>query len=169
MVSIQYVVIAQMLLLLYHQVTTWFDFFPFNGVRFYGHRERMIEVIVNGVLMSLAPIGFALHIHGLMIFGVIYYFLLFSAEIIIWWVPYLVMPSGNVRAAYNKLLAFVTSNFESKDVLADWAGIYQRIHSKTVTVLSQRPGRIVPNVEHMVLHGWTLLTAIATVASYSSV
>src|SRR5436190_10029677 len=79
---------SQLLLLGYHQVTSWFDFYPFNGVRNYSCREKFAEVTVNAGLMSLAPIGFGFHITGLMIFGVIYYFVLLAAELIIWWIPY---------------------------------------------------------------------------------
>jgi hypothetical protein len=108
---------CQLALLVYHQVTTLFDFYPFNGSRNYARHEKLAEAGVNGVLMSLPPIGFGFHIRGLMTFGVVYYFVLFSVELIIWWVPYLTEPAGRWRVIYNRLLACATSNFEKGDTL----------------------------------------------------
>jgi hypothetical protein len=68
------VVLCQLLLRLYHQATTLLDLHPFNGAWHYTVRERVAEAGINAFLMSLAPIGFAFRIHGLMLFGVIYYF-----------------------------------------------------------------------------------------------
>lgn len=62
-------ILCQVLLLVYHQVTTHIDFYPFNGARYYSQTERLAEGGINLVLMSLAPVGFALHVHALMIYG----------------------------------------------------------------------------------------------------
>ena len=61
------ILFCQLALLVYHQLTTLLDFFPFNGSRHYKRKAGG-----NGILMSLAPIGFGFHIRGLMINGVIY-------------------------------------------------------------------------------------------------
>ena len=74
------VVLSQLVLLAYHQATTLFDFHPFNGARHYSKKEKLAEAGSNAVLMSLAPIGFGLHIKPLMTFGVVYYFVLFAIE-----------------------------------------------------------------------------------------
>src|SRR3954469_8443201 len=111
------VLFFQIVLLVYHQLTTWFDLYPFNGARYYSRKEQLAEAGVNGLLMSLAPIGFAFHVKGLMTFGVIYYFVLFGIELIIWWVPYLVVPAGRWRSWYNLLLSLATSSFEKGDAL----------------------------------------------------
>jgi hypothetical protein len=157
---------CQLVLLVYHQVTTVFDFYPFNGARNYNWNEKLAEAGSNGVLMSLAPIGFGFHIKGLMIFGVVYYFVLFAVEIIIWWIPYLTVPSGRWRGIYNRLLSCATSNFEKGDTLANWINIYHRLHAGTITVLPPRNDRPVPNLEHIILHGWTLVTALVTVGCF---
>jgi len=159
-------VIFQIVLLIYHQTTTFVDLYPFNGARNYSARERLIEMGVNALLMSLAPIGFTLNVHGLMLFGAIYYFVLFGVEIVIWWVPYFVVPSGCWRKAYNLALSLATSNFQTGDTLEHWLAIYKRIHDGTFSVLPKRAGRIVPNLEHTLLHGWTLVTAITTLCAY---
>lgn len=160
------IVLIQLGLLLYHQVTTLFDFYPFNGSRHYPAKVKWAEAAVNGVLMSLPPIGFGFHVKGLMVFGVIYYLLLLLAELIIWWIPYFTLPSGWWRRPYNYLLSLATSNFEKGDTLDHWLGIYNRLHRGTITILPDRPGRVVPNLEHTILHGWTLVTAIVTWVGY---
>lgn len=162
------VIAVQTLLLAYHQITTWFDLSPFNGARHYTNKERLAETGVNAILMSLPPIGFALHNHGLMIFGVVYYFVLLTMEIVIWWIPYISMPSHQWRTPYNSLLALATSNFTAKDPLNDWLAVHERIHADTMMVLPRIRGRIVPNLEHMILHGWTAITAIVTASYYFS-
>jgi hypothetical protein len=160
------VVLCQLALLLYHQVTTLLDLFPFNGARNYSHRERFAEAGINALLMSLAPIGFHFRIRGLMLFGVVYYFVLFAAELVIWWIPYFTVPSGRWRKLYNKLLSLATSRFEAGDTLDHWLGIHTRLHHGTVAFLPKRQGRIRPNLEHTILHAWTLVTAIATLLAY---
>jgi hypothetical protein len=77
-------------------VTTLVDLQPFNGVRFYTRRERLAEAGVNLVLMGLAPIGYAFQLHGLMLYGAIYYIVLFAFEIVIWWIPYFTVPTDGV-------------------------------------------------------------------------
>jgi len=129
------VLFCQVALLVFHQVTTLVDFFPFNGSHNYTRTEKFAEAGVNGVLMLLPPIGFAFHIRGLMIFGEIYYFVLFAIELLIWWVPYLTTPSGRWRDVYNRLLAGATLDFEKGDELARWQATCNRLHRGTITIL----------------------------------
>jgi len=58
-------IFCQILLLAYHQLTTHVDFYPFNGARNYSRGEKFAEAGTNLVLMSLAPVGFALYVHAL--------------------------------------------------------------------------------------------------------
>ena len=161
------ILFCQIALLVYHQVTTLVDLFPFNGSRYYERKEKLAEAAVNGTLMLVAPIGFGFHIRGLMIYGVIYYFVLFAVELIIWWVPYFSNPSGPWRHLYNFLLSLSTSNFGKGDTLDHWREIYNRLHRQTITVLPARVGRPVPNLEHCILHAGTLVTALVTAIGYS--
>lgn len=160
--------VSQLVLLAYHQITTWFDFFPFNGARAYSRKEKIAEAGTNAVLMSLGPIGYGFRIKGLMTFGVVYYFVLFAIELLIWWVPYFSVPSGLWRSVYNRLLSFATSNFEPGDTLAHWTASYQRLHRNTLTLLPAREDRPVPNLEHTILHAWTVVTAVLTYWAYRS-
>lgn len=130
--------LVQLGLLIYHQVTTWFDLFPFNGVRYTKFAERRVEALVNFLLMSLAPIGFALRYAPLMKFGVVYYFVLFAIECATWWAPY----------------AFGASKH--------WQDVYTRVHSRTLNILPARDGRPRPNVEHLILMTLTVWAALVT-------
>jgi hypothetical protein len=159
-------VTSQLILLGYHQVTTWVDLHPFNGARHYSRKEKLAEAGANAVLMSLAPIGFGFHVKALMTFGVAYYFVLFAIELLIWWVPYFVVPTGAWRTAYNRVLAVATSNFENGDTLDHWVVVYRRLHGGTFTFLPARAGRPVPNLEHTILHAATLVTAVLTLMAY---
>ncbi len=157
--------LCQLLLLAYHQFTSWVDLHPFNGTRNYSRREKLAETGVNAVLMGLAPIGFGFQIHGLMTFGRVYYFVLFAIELIIWWVPYLCTTTGFARAVYNRLLGISTSDFSAGDTLDHWTVVYQRLHADTITLLPRRPDRPVPNLEHTILHALTLVTAVFTLVA----
>jgi hypothetical protein len=153
---------CQVLLLLYHQATTSVDLYPFNGARFYSSREKAGEMAINAVLMVLAIVGTARKQPALFHYAVIYYFALFAIELIIWWVPYFVCLSGLWRKMYNVALALGTSDFAPGDTLARWERVYERIHAKTITLLPRRKAHITPNLEHMILHAGTLVTALAT-------
>jgi hypothetical protein len=154
--------LCQIVLLVFHQATTWLDLFPFNGARNYTRQERFAETGANAILMGLGPLGFAFDIRALQVYGAVYYFLLFLVELVIWWIPYFLVPSGIWRRVYNVALAVSTSNFQPGDTLTHWLGVHQRLHAGTVTILPRRAGRIVPNLEHTLLHGWTLITAVVT-------
>jgi len=135
-------IVFQVLLLAYHQVTTQVDFFPFNGVRFYKWWEKALECAVNGILMSLAPVGFTFGVRGLMWYGVVYYFVLFAEELRVWWVPYLFGASKTWQAAYD------------------------RLHSQTIKVLPARGQNPIPNLEHLILNVLTLVTAVTTLFAF---
>ncbi len=135
-------IIFQCILLAYHQFTTWIDLFPFNGVRFYTRKERLIECASNGILMGLPIIGFLFNLRSLMNFGVVYYFILFILEIKTWWLPYWFSVSEK------------------------WKEEYAKIHAKTLIILPKIRKNPIPNLEHMILHGITLLTAIFTLVVF---
>ena len=156
---------CQLLLLLYHQITTLVDLHPFNGARNASLSERFGEAGVNAVLMGLAPIGYAFGIRSLMLYGVVYYFVLLFFEIMIWWVPYFTSPSGRWRGAYNFILSIATVSFAEKDALSNWTDRHVRLHRSTITLLPHGRGPVVPNLEHMILHLLTAVTAIATLVA----
>jgi hypothetical protein len=133
----------QVLLLLYYEATTLIDLFPFNAARFCTWKEKGIEATMHGVMMSVGIVGFAGGMRGLMWFGVIYYFVLFLGEAWTWWVPYFWGPTEW------------------------WRKTYERIHSRTITILPARGGNPIPNLEHMILNALTLAAAVATCAAFA--
>jgi hypothetical protein len=151
---------------MYHQLTTLVDFYPFNGSRNYTRAEKLAECGVNWVLMVLPPIGFGLDIPTLRTFGVVYYFVLFLVELLIWWIPYLTVPAGRWRNLYNGLLSLATFDFRKGDPLTRWHDTYNRLHRGTTTVLPRLGDRPVPNLEHIILQVWTLITAVVTAVAY---
>jgi hypothetical protein len=165
---LQWALTWQLLLLAYHQLTTSLDLFPFNGSRFYSRQERTAEMLVNLVLMGLAVLGSVLDSPGLRLYAVIYYFVLFGIELVIWWLPYVCEPAGTWRTLYNLALAVGTSDFAPGDTLARWQRTFDRIHAQTIFVLPRKPGRITPNLDHLILHSITLVTALATYYAYSA-
>jgi hypothetical protein len=132
----------QLVLLVFHQLTTALDFYPFNGVRHTKLTERRVEQAVNGLLMGLPPIGFIFHIDPLIYYGVAYYFILLSVECATWWMPYFFGASDR------------------------WLEIYLRVHSSTVGVLPGRDKRTAPNLEHLILMALTAATAEITLVQF---
>ena len=139
---ILFAIFVQVVLLLYHQLTTWIDFFPFNGVRFYTKKERLVECLSNGVLMTLPIIGFVFQIKMLMNYGIVYYCILFLIELKVWWLPYFFKATP------------------------EWNEQYERIHAKTIIILPKIKNNPTPNLEHMILHGLTFITAIFTLVAF---
>lgn len=159
---------CQVALLVYHQVTTLVDLHPFNGVRHYQRREKVIEAGVNAALMGTAIAGTVIGSGWMLGFAAVYYPVLFLMEIVIWWVPYFTQPAGKLRAVYNVGLALGTSDFSSGDTLSRWVAIYQRTHASTLTPLPRRAGLVVPNLEHIILHAGTALVVTVTLLYYFS-
>jgi len=132
----------QLVLLLYHQLTTGIDLYPFNGVRSTKLAERRTEQAVNGVLMGLPVIGFVFRIDGLIYYAVAYYFILLAVEVATWWMPYLFGASDR------------------------WLEVYLRVHSSTLGILPGRDQRTAPNLEHLILMALTATTACFTLARF---
>ena len=134
----------QLLLLAYHQITTLFDLYPFNGARFSPLRERGLEAAVNFALMGVGPIGFGFGIPFLIRAATAYYPILFACELATWFVPYFFGASPK------------------------WQEIYNRVQGQTIMVLPRRDPNPTPNLEHLILMALTVATAIVTLAAYRS-
>jgi len=128
----------------YHQLTSNFDFFPFNNIRNYTAVQRIAEVSVNFITMGFPVVAIFLKNHTLT--GVACWFLgfLLCGEYLAWWKPYL---------------------FGATD---KWKNIYNKIHKDTIILLPPIKDNPVPNLEHCILHVLTLLTFIVTVMYYFS-
>lgn len=134
----RWVIAVQLLLLVFHQFTTLVDLYPFNNVRHYTVQERITECVVNGATMLLPVIGFAAHIHWLMVASLIVYPVLLIGEYTSWWHQYFFGPS------------------------VTWQQTYNRIFRQTIIVLPPIKNHPVPNLEHCILHGLTLIAGTVT-------
>jgi hypothetical protein len=134
--------VTQLLLVAYHQATTLFDLYPFNNVRDYTVKERLTECLINGITMIMPFIGFYFHVAWMMMAAIIIYPALLIAEYFNWWQPYLFGASK------------------------PWQKVYDRLFRSTIIVLPAVKKNPVPNLEHLILHGLTLITCIVTYISY---
>lgn len=140
-----YLLLLQVATLLYHQFTTCFDFYPFNGIRHYSAKERRNEAVINGIIM-LIPIVLSLtHKSVLVGIGGFVWTLVLIGAIFSWWIPYL------TGVMVYKMPNNVT-----------WEQVYERIFSNTITILPRIKNNPRPNLEHMILHALILGSAIAT-------
>ena len=140
----RFAIALQVLLLVYHQLTTLFDFYPFNGVRFSKPKERYAEAGLNFALTVLPPIGYFFGISGLMRFGAVFYFILIACEIATWFIPYFFGASPK------------------------WQEIFSRVQGRTIMLIPRRGQNPTPNLEHLILMVLTLAAGIATFSAYRS-
>jgi hypothetical protein len=128
-----------LLLLFYHQSTTWLPLFPWNDVKNYSRKELMLEAGTNFLLMGLAAFCIIQNNAGFFhYYPLIYYPFLFTGECFQWWLPYF-----SVEFAKSK------ANFD-----------YERLFSRTTKLITHKPGRRTPDANHIVLHLITVMTII---------
>ena len=130
------VIIFQLSLLIFHQATTLFNLYPFNNVKGYSLKERLVECIVNGTMMAVPLAGFYFHVQWMMVSALIIYPALLVGEYLSWWQPYFF---GATEA---------------------WQKMYDRLFRNTIIVLPHIKNHPVPNLEHVILHGLTLITSV---------
>lgn len=139
------VLAIQIITLFYHQVTTLFDFFPFNGIRYYTVKERRKEAFINGITM-LIPIFLTLTHKPILIgIGAVIWMLVVVGAFLNWWLPYTTGVS-----------VYKMPNNET------WSQVHERIFAKTIIILPRIKNNPTPNVEHMILHTFILASAIST-------
>lgn len=137
--------LIQLITMIYHQITTLFDFFPFNGVRHYTINERQKEALINGIIMIIAIIFSALsNLIPLFIAPLIWTIILVGA-IFNWWVPYL---TG------KEIIKFSQNE--------TWFDIYDRNFKDTILIMPKIKNHPRPNLEHVILHTFILISACCT-------
>ena len=128
-----------LVLLFYHQITTWFPLFPWNDIDSLLRKDILLEAGTNGLLMGL---GFACLIHAntgfYHYYPLIYYPFLLSGEFFQWWLP------------------FFSGDFSKSKVNFD----YEKLYSRTVKFIAAKAGARVPDANHTLLHLLTLVTTI---------
>ncbi|WP_442601433.1 hypothetical protein [Paenibacillus sp. KN14-4R] len=135
--------LLQIATLVYHQLTTRFDFYPFNGVRHYSIQERRNEALINGIIMVIPIILTLTRIPLLIGIGGLIWTLVVVGAVLSWWLPYL-----------TGIAVYKMPNNET------WPQVYERIFSRTIIILPHFKNNPRPNLEHMILHFLILGSAI---------
>ena len=134
-----FAILASLLLLIYHQLTTWFPLYPWNDVKSYSRKEILLEAGSNGLLMGLGLFCLAWSNHGFFYwYPLVYYPFLLSGEVFQWWLPY-----------FSEKFAKGNVNFD-----------YESKFSNTITLIPHRPGKRTPDANHIVLHAITIITVV---------
>lgn len=135
----------QTLHLAYHQITTIFDFYPFNNIRSYTKKQQIIECVSCGVTMGFPII--ATFYGGKIMVGISVglFVLLLIGEYLSWWRHYFFGP-----AEY-------------------WKEVYNRKFKSTIIVLPAIKDHPIPNLEHLILHVITVVTFVVTVLYFLSI
>jgi len=134
--------------LVYHQVTTNVDLFPFNNIRRYKWSERMAEVTLNGLLMGFPVIALSLNDRRwITVAGTVLGFLVIG-EFLTWWPFYFFGVPPRMRK---------------------WQEIYDRTHKHTVQCLPAIGNHPRPNLEHCILFILTIAAFGVTVWYRTSV
>jgi hypothetical protein len=128
-----------LLLLIYHQITTWFPLFPWNDIDNLSRKDILLEAGTNGLLMGT---GFVCLLHAntgfYHYYPLIYYPFLLSGEFFQWWLP------------------FLSGSFSKSKVNFD----YEKRYSRTTKFIPQKSGTRTPDANHTVLHLLTLATTV---------
>lgn len=138
-----YLLLLQVATVLYHQVTTRIDIYPFNGVRHYSVKERRNEALINGIIMVIPIMLTFTRLPILIGIGGLLWTLVVVGAILSWWLPY-----------FTGVAVYKMPNNET------WPQVYERIFSKTITILPRIKNNPRPNLEHMILHVLILSSAI---------
>ncbi len=128
--------------LVYHQLTTNFNFFPFNNVRSYTLRQRLKEASIHGGLMTFCIISLIWDNKLVVGIATLYLFILLVGEYFSWWKHYFF---GSTKK---------------------WMELYDNIFKDTIIVLPKIKNNPTPNLEHCILHLISFLTFIATCKYY---
>jgi hypothetical protein len=119
------------LLLVYHQVTTWLPLYPWNDTSTYTVKELLLEAGTNGLLMGTAILCLIKANNGFYhYYPLFYYPFLLSGVLFQWWLPYF---SG--KFSQSKI------NFD-----------YEVHFAHTTKFIPRSKGKRTPDANHIVLH-----------------
>ena len=127
------------LLLVYHQITTWFPLYPWNDISGYTVKELSLEAVSNGLLMGTGLACLIVgHYNFCFYYPLFYYPFLLVGEIFQWWMPF-----------WSERFAKSGVNFE-----------YDKRFMNTTKLIPHRVGKRTPDANHIILHLVTLGTVI---------
>jgi hypothetical protein len=131
--------------LVYHQVTTNFDFFPFNNIRNYRTSERIAEAAVNALTMGFPVLALCLRNQKMTTASCWVLGFLVVGEFFSWW-PY-----------YFR---------GTPQWMRKWQEVYDRTHKHTLKFPPPIKDHPIPNLEHCILHAMTLSTLAVMLVYY---
>jgi hypothetical protein len=138
---------ASLLLLIYHQVTTWFPMFPWNDIDSFSRKDIVVEALFNGLVMGLGVLSLVKGDTGFYkYYPLAYYPFLLTGEFFQWWLPY--FSTSFAKSKYN---------FD-----------YEPRYSRTFKFLPHQSGKRTPDANHMILHFLTLVTVILVYLNFFS-
>lgn len=113
--------------LLYHQITTIFDLYPFNNIKSYTRTQQLLECVSCAFAMGIPVLATLFGGKVLAGVSVVLFVLLLMGEYFTWWRPYFFGPSELWKTVYNK-------KFKS-----------------TIIILPTIKDHPIPNLEHLIL------------------
>lgn len=134
----KFVIALQAMHLVYHQITTIFDFYPFNNVRAYSGKLQYTELAINAVFMGFPLVATILGNRTMMWIGVVCLGMTLCGEYFNWWHSYIVKP------------------------MPWWKKVWEKKYRETIIVLPTIKDHPIPNLEHLILHTLTLMTFVVT-------
>ena len=138
--------------LVYYELTTLVDFFPFNNVRDSPPAERSMEALINGIPLLAGGILIALSsipaVRWLAYVAAAILGIVAIMGLLLWWLPYL----ADVTVPWATVPG------------TTWAELHARTYAETVIVVPPIGDRPRPNLEHMILHALLLVTAGSALA-----
>ena len=139
--------------LAYFLVTTTVDLAPLNNVTSSTLRERATEAAINGPIMLVPAVLVLLaaqfDLAVLALLGGALEFVVVTAGLLLWWLPYLTGVS----------VPWATAGTEDT-----WEQLHARVYETTIIILPRRGDRPRPNLEHMILH---LLMTVGAVFAFA--
>ena len=122
------VILLQLVLLFYYLLVMFVDLHPFNNVKKYGLKRKLIESSIIGTAMIIPVLSFYFNDAGMMTISLMIYLALIVASFIRWWRHYFFQPGQ------------------------DWLKTYNEIYRDTVQVLPHFKNNPPPPLERIILH-----------------
>lgn len=131
-------VVMQVILLIYFEVTTLVNLYPWNDVEKYSKKEKVTEATSNGIIILIGIGLFLTKTPWLMILSAIIWFIFLVMQLFVWWMPYL---TGKHLKQFPKEL-------------------YHSHYQHTIKILPKIKNHIIPDAQHLVLQVLSLSTLL---------
>ena len=136
--------VFNMLHLGYFLLTTNINLFPFNNIKSFTLKQRLLEGAIHDTLMLYSVIALLVNNKVMILIAVCYLGFLLIGEYLSWWQYYLFGPTEK------------------------WKTFYDKVFKDTIKILPAIKDNPIPNLEHCILHLVTLITLIVTLMYYIS-